>query len=187
MSCPDVVCAGDGFRFKRWERYVRRSLRTVSADLTRGLGSIVIRELSQLSRTEKRQRLRGGGLLRRAAGAYYEPHGNEPARIELFPDRILATAPWPFRTFPLAVEMQVAMVLYHEIGHHVAWTRKERHPRSESRAEEWEKKLFQQSLEARWWMRVLRKVLAPVAVAVKGARGLNQRRIGARKPTARKS
>jgi hypothetical protein len=107
------------------------------------LGTVVLSEKGTFNRKRRRMRVprRGRKIgLVHAAGLYHREWKGERAWIELFVDSILGESRWP--RFPIARDVVLGMVLFHELGHHVHATTRPEFREKEDVADDWSKKFL---------------------------------------------
>lgn len=137
--------------------HVQSILRDLPESITSGLGSVLLRDSSSVTRKEARRPLTGGASLREVSGVYYRSHGGSPARIELFLDTIIDIWPkWALHVPFLRYEI-VGRVLFHELGHHVYAKQHPSRPANEEAASEIGKALLSKYLKMRYknWLPVI--------------------------------
>jgi len=129
-------------------------LKTVPPNYLTGLKTIVLTNQSALSRDERQKKLWQQGRKRRfakALGAYSHATKFSPATIRLMVDNIAENAhTWTLRT-PVLRHLIVAIVLYHEIGHHIHAAHLRVYEGKENVAEDWSRKLLGEFRRKHFW------------------------------------
>jgi hypothetical protein len=153
----------------RWmRRAVERLLTSLPAGYYQGLSAIVFTEavVARNRRPGRRSRRDRRGT---ALGRYHRAWNGEAPWIELVVDEILTQLPRPFDRLPVAREMVVGRVLFHEIGHHLDATLGSVGRTGERGAEAWEDRLSRRYLRKRYgYLRPLAPVFKVLARALKG-------------------
>jgi hypothetical protein len=143
---------------------VRRLLRSVPHRHLAGLRSVVLSSTAALNRARRRQTTRSRGKKVRAAtcrGLYHPAWRGEPAWIELFVDTVVGSTPRPLLRLPPWRDLEIASVLFHELGHHIHDTHDPAHREPEVVAEEWRRCLSRAYFRRRYWY------LVPLVVALR--------------------
>ena len=149
-------------------KIVRRLLDPVPDKYLRGLGSVV---LTNLSGQPRRNRLgkttsRGRRVLQsRVLGRYHRRWQGQPPWIELYVDRILRSWPRWSLWIPVARDIAIGGTLYHELGHHVHLFIRPEYREKEDVADDWGKKFMGHFLRRQyscliplaWIVRLFRK------------------------------
>jgi hypothetical protein len=139
---------------------VERLLASLPKTHYRGLGAIVLTE-TEVARSRK-----GGRRSRRnrrgtALGTYHPAWQGQSAWIELVVDEIVKQLPKLLDRLPIARDMEVGRVLFHEIGHHLDATLGSIARPGEPGADAWEARLSRRYVRQRYGY------LLPVARAVR--------------------
>ena len=123
---------------------IGRVVRSLPTRYFNGLGAIVLRDETSLTREERR---RGFG---NCEGIYVRAKRSSSPRIELFVDNIFK--PWPrwIHYVPLVRYEIVHAVLFHELGHHLQDTLYPDRSRSEGGATDLGRKLSRHSFAVRY-------------------------------------
>lgn len=135
-----------------YEGYLRSVLDRLPPEVLAGLGSIVLRDTASITSDEGARPLAGGASLYEASGVYYQAHGRNAARIELFVDTIRDGWPRWSKWTPILRYEIVGDVFFHELGHHVHYMENPRAKVSdkEEKATAIGTKLFSQYFRARY-------------------------------------
>lgn len=133
---------------------VDRLLASIPSKYVAGLKTIVLTNASGLGHSRKRSRTRSRG--RRVAisgctGLYHQKWNHDPAWIELFVDNMLASCPHLMLRIPPLRDEVVAYVLFHEIGHHVHYTKVPEHQEREDVADRWRDEISQAYFREKYW------------------------------------
>ena len=130
-----------------------------------GLKDIVLTNAEAMNHSRRRKktwsRKRKVGLSQ-AGGLYHQEWKGQPAWIEIFQDNIFNDQPWLLTKLPIFRDMMLAVVLYHEVGHHIHRTQFKEHREREDVADDWQKKLSRSFLRKKYWY--LRVILFPITV-----------------------
>ncbi len=104
------------------EKVVERTLVTLPEKYTRGLGSVILRDVASLSRKERAPyRVHGRTHLREnTLGSYFAPRHHKLAHIEILVDNLFASYPRLLYWTKVLRPLMIRDTLFHEIGHHVA-------------------------------------------------------------------
>lgn len=94
-------------------------------------------------------------------GLYHPAWRGEPAWIELFVDTVVESTPRPLLRLPPWRDLEVASVLFHELGHHIHDTHDPEHREPEVVAEAWCVRLSRAYFRRRYWY------LVPLVVALR--------------------
>lgn len=135
---------------------VRRLLRSVPHRYLAGLRSVVLSSTTALNRARRRQTTRSRGkkvLAATCRGLYHPSWRGEPAWIELFVDTIIESTPRPLLRLPPRRDLEIASVLFHELGHHIHDTHDPEHREAEVVAEAWCVRLSRAYFRRRYWYR----------------------------------
>ena len=157
-------------------RTVERLLTSLPAAHYQGLSAIVFTEgaVARNRRGARRSRKNRRGT---ALGTYHRAWNGEAPWIELVVDEILTQLPRGFDRLPVAREMVVGRVLFHEIGHHLDATLGSVGPTGERGAEAWESRLSRRYLRQRYgYLRFLAPVFKVLARVVRAIIALRRRR-----------
>jgi hypothetical protein len=144
---PILTCYRDYTPPYNVERIVRVLLRYVPEEHLAGLDCIV---LTNSTSTRKLRRGKTWSRSRKVRmveclGFY---HGR---RIELLVDNILESLPPFVMRWPFMRNSQVGLVLYHEIGHHIHFTKRPEFREKEDVADEWKIRLMRGFVWTRYW------------------------------------
>lgn len=101
-------------------------LENVPSRLYVGLAQICLLDASGLSKARRRLKTTQKARVGETLAVYSPPNIREPARIEIFVDKVLSQLPSIFRRVEFFRELVIAQVLLHELGHHVQAQRKVR-------------------------------------------------------------
>ena len=161
----------------RWIRQaVERLLASLPDSHSRGIGAIVLTETAV---TRNRKTGRRSRRSRRAVilGTYHRAWNGQPAWIELVVDEIVQQLPRPLHRIPIARDIVVGEVLFHEIGHHLDATVASVGRTGEHGAEKWEARLLRRYVRQRYWyLRPLSSVVRWSARLAKGVAAHARRR-----------
>ncbi|MBX3301218.1 MAG: hypothetical protein KF693_03280 [Nitrospira sp.] len=91
-----------------------------------GLAQVCLADASSLSRARRRLKTTQKARVGETRAVYWPPSIREPARIEIFVDKVLSQLPSIFRKIEFFRELVIAQVLFHELGHHLQAQRKVR-------------------------------------------------------------
>ena len=130
---------------------VQRLLASLSDAHTRGLASIVLTECVIATTREGSRRMRRTrkGI---PLGLYHPAWMGELPWIELVVDQIVTQLPpSPFSKLQIYRDYAVGRVLFHEIGHHLETTIGSAARTGEPAAEAWQRRLWRQHLQQRYW------------------------------------
>jgi hypothetical protein len=157
----------------RWMRKtVERLLASLPDTHYKGLGAIVLTE-TEVTRNRRRgrrsRRSRHGTIL----GTYHPAWNGQSAWIELVVDQIVKDLPRPLDRIPVAREITVGRVLFHEIGHHLDATLGSVGRTGEHGAEAWEARLSSQYLRRRYGY--LRRLVPVMRVMARIAKAISAR------------
>jgi len=138
-------------------RYVRpaveRLLSSVPKQFLSGLVSVVLTDVSALSRARRRSRFktRTGTLpTTEATGLYHRKVRGNGAWIELFVDRIVHGQSSSDDSEDAGADYIVGIVLYHEIGHHIHRSKAPEYRDKEDVADRWRRRLLEQHMDSRY-------------------------------------
>jgi hypothetical protein len=119
-----------------------------------GLKTILLTNLSALSRNQRRQKMWSRNRkigVEQARGSYARATKSSSAMVRIYVDNALESwPPWTLR-MPLMRYQVLADVLYHEIGHHIHAVHKPEYEGPENVAEAWERRLTADFVKARYW------------------------------------
>jgi hypothetical protein len=138
---------------------VRLLLRYVPPQYLAGLRTIVLTNHQALSHDRRRQKLKSRGKkipMNRVRGTYHQAWKGNPAWIRIFVDQTMQNLP-AGRWIPILRTLNMADVLYHEIGHHIHKTSRPEFREREDVADAWKNKLERNLARSRYWF------LAPLA------------------------
>jgi hypothetical protein len=135
------------------EKAVRRMLRDVPLKFLHGLHTIVLTNVSALSRKERDRKTWGRRrvALGETFGYYTQEWHGEPARITLLFDNVEKRWGRSWLRFGFTRDAVLADLLYHEIGHHIHRLHVPEYEGRENVAEKWSKKLWGKFLRHQYW------------------------------------
>jgi hypothetical protein len=137
-----------------FRRLVEDLLKAVPPRYLVGLKTIILTNHAAGTRAQKRHKVWSRNRkirLTDALGYYSAATRSSQATIVLHVDRILkGMRPWELRA-PLLCYMPIAIVLYHEIGHHIHAEHKPVHEGKENVAEDWSNKLGGPFYRQHYW------------------------------------
>jgi hypothetical protein len=142
---------------------VHRMLKVVPQKFLWGLHSIVLTNVSALSREDRKRKTWGrkrvtlGGAL-----GWYSP--GEPARVTILVDNIEKRAGRKWLRLGIVRDFQLSEVLYHELGHHIHRIHKPEFMEKEDVADRWSRKLSSKFVRERYWY--LFPLAAPIALVL---------------------
>ena len=143
---------------------VRQLLGSLSEEHVGGLAAIVLTE-SALVRKGRTHRVAGKKLeLKKCRGFYCPKSHSDAAAVFLIVDNIIAGRPPKYWRTPFFRESHVGVVLFHEIGHHLNYTKRSVAAGQEASAEEWQRRLGGLHLRKKYWY--LRPVIKPLRLMV---------------------
>jgi hypothetical protein len=119
-----------------------------------GLKTVVLTDstgLNHQSRRKKTWSRKRKVRIQECAGLYHQAWQGEPAWIELFVDNAISRCPGYLLKVPFVRDLQVASVLYHEIGHHIHKTQAPRYREREDVADDWSFRLATHYIRHRYW------------------------------------
>jgi len=133
-------------------KMVRKALRIIPDHYLRGINCIVLTNSKALSRRQRRRALRSRKRsvpMSRVYGLYYPCHGRR-GEIVLFVDRIIGK----LRKRPILLRQEIAFhslsrVLFHEVGHHIDFTKQPSFGERETTAERYESEYQSQLFKSR--------------------------------------
>ena len=135
------------------ERAVRRMLRDVPPKFLHGLHTVVLTNVSALSREERDRKTWGRRrvALRDALGCYSQEWQGNPAHITILVDNLEKR--WGRGWFRVGFirDMQLSEVLFHELGHHIHHVHRPEYEGRENVAEKWSKRLAREFMRGRYW------------------------------------
>ena len=126
----------------------------VGAEHLAGLKRVVLMNAGGLSRESRREKTHAHGKAIKvtdALAAYRPANGAEPARIELFVDKILARYTPELAAFSLIRSQAFARSLYRGIGNHIYATSHHTSSEKEALADRWERQQTARFLRRRYW------------------------------------
>ncbi len=134
------------------EKVVERTLVALPKKYTRGLGSVILRDVPSLSRKERaRYRVHGRMHLREnTLGSYFAPRHHKLAHIEILVDNLFASYPRLLYWTRVLRPLMIRDTLFHEIGHHVALLNGRAEGGSEADAEKYKNELEKAYYRARF-------------------------------------
>lgn len=145
----------------------KRLLATVADKYLVGLDSVVLCNLSGQPRKIRTGTLpRRGRRIKRAdvAGLYHRGLQDRKAWIQVFVDQV--QMPRAFRWIPLLRDLALALVLYHELGHHAHTIRPE-YREKEDVADDWAHRFFDNHLRrAYWWLYPVLRLIRALRMAI---------------------
>jgi hypothetical protein len=143
-------------------------LESLSVEHVGGLFSIVLTESAQIRKGKTRRVAGRKYALKECLGFYRGRWRGEPPAIFLVVDNIIRTRPTWFWRLPLAGDVALGAVLFHEIGHHLNATVGSLAGGEEASAEEWKRRLSRIHLRRKYWyLRPLRTPLRLVLIALR--------------------
>lgn len=113
--------------------YLRGVVERTDPALTDGIAVVLLRNSGSVGRRESRWKLSGGVGPRNVQGIYYRAW-KEPARIELFVDKILDRWPSWMVHVPILRYEVISIVFFHELAHHLQAQQKPSEPGNEAEA-----------------------------------------------------
>jgi hypothetical protein len=133
---------------------IRLLLRDVPADRLAGLKRIVLMNAGGLSREHRREKTlaRGKAInVIEALAAYRPASGSEPARIELFVDKILARRTPELMSVSVVRSQAFARSLYRGIGNHTYAASHHSPSEKETLAERWARQHTARFMRTHYW------------------------------------
>ncbi len=134
------------------EKIVEGTLMALPREYTRGLGSVLLRDVASLSKKERAPyRVNGQIHLReKTLGSHFAPRRQKLAHIEILVDNLFKQVPrWVYWSRVLR-PLVIRDTLLHEIGHHVALLRGHARGGSEAGAERYRDELERAYYRARY-------------------------------------
>ena len=139
------------------KKLVYRLLKTAPGKYLQGLDCIVLTNQGNLSRRD-----RVGKVWRRGrkasksdiAGRYYPGSASRSPYIELRIDKISSALPGILRHIPVLRAVVVGHVLFHEVGHHIHYTKRPEYKNKEDVADTWAGKLNAGAIRHIYWYAV---------------------------------
>jgi hypothetical protein len=178
MRCgTTIVSELEGDEEPLWFRpTVERLMSALPEGYSSGLSSIVLTStaLAMVRKGKQARRNRGGTPL----GRYHRAWNSEAAWIEIVVDQVVKQMPPPLHRLPIARDLTVARVLFHEIGHHLDATLGSVGRTGEHGAEAWESRLSRAYFRRRYTY--LRPLLPVIRIVVRAARRGARRRTHSR-------
>ncbi len=143
---------------------VRRLLDSVPQKYLTSLDAVVLTNQSGLPRRDRLGKVTSRGRRRPqrfTIGRYHPAHAGNKPWIELYVDKIergIGRCGW----LGFVREAVYAHVLFHELGHHIHYTRAPEHREKEDVANAWRRKLLKLYLQKHYWylMPTMRKPIA---------------------------
>jgi hypothetical protein len=136
------------------ERAVRRMLDLTPPEHLAGLRTIVLRNAAGLNHERRRSKTlsrKRKVAIARCRGLYHQRWKGEPAWIEIFVDNVFRDCPRPLLWFSILRESYLGDIVFHELGHHVHFTKVPEHREREDVAEKWKKRLGRIYFRKRFW------------------------------------
>ena len=162
-SGPQIVVAFQGYTppFDA-EKAVRRMLRIVPTNYLWGLHNIVLTNTHALSRRERDRKTWGRRrvTLGQARGYYTAEWKREAAHITILIDNLERHMGRQWLRVGLVRDMELADVLFHELGHHIHRVHRPKYEEKEDVADKWRDKFARKFLQSRYWY------LVPLAVPI---------------------
>lgn len=146
---------------------VQTLLAYVPSKYLAGLDQIVLTNAASLSQERRRQKTALGSPTPNVKGLYHQLWNGQPAWIEIFVDNTLQEWPSKLIKLPFFRNYALSEALYHEIGHHIQFTKKLQFGDGEAFAEQYESKLFRLFFRKRYWY--LQPIIFPLRVIYKFA------------------
>ncbi len=148
------------------EKAVRRMLRDVPPKFLHGLHTIVLTNVSALSREERDRKTWGRRrvTLGEALGYYSQEWQGKPARITILVDNLERRLGRAWLRVGLIRDMELSEVLFHELGHHIHRVHRPEYEGRENVAEKWSKRLARKFMSGRYWY--LFAIFAPIVLLV---------------------
>lgn len=119
-----------------------------------GLDLVLLTNQEGVNRKKRRQKTiarKRKVAVNKCRGLYHKQWQGKPAKIELFVDNIIMGVPeWALRV-PFISDIIFADVLYHELGHHVHYTKSPEYREREDVADDWQKKLGRLYFRRKYW------------------------------------
>jgi hypothetical protein len=116
-----------------------------------GIEEVVLTNIEALSRERRRGGTTSGSRVDAMCALYHQPWNGRSARIEIFVDATLGRLPSFLWKFPFFRNFAFSEVLYHEIGHHMAFLQRCRSGDREGLAETHAATLFMRFFRKRYW------------------------------------
>jgi len=126
------------------KKTIRKLLNGIPQKYVGGLKTIVIRESTTLNYKQRRSKIysrKDKVKINECLGLYHQRWKAEPAWIELYVNNIYNGLPKFVARVPFLRELVLAKVLFHEIGHHIHFTKSPEFKDEENVAEVWCKRL----------------------------------------------
>ena len=133
---------------------VTNLLAEVPAIYLTGVDSVILTNIECGNRKKRRQKTlsrKRKVAVKDCRGLYHQQWQGIPARIELFVDNIVNGIPLWILRIPLICNLIFAEVLFHEIGHHIHYTKVPEHREREGVANYWGKKLRKSFFRRKYW------------------------------------
>ncbi|MEO8198675.1 MAG: hypothetical protein ABI689_18325 [Thermoanaerobaculia bacterium] len=125
---------------------VRRLLQATPSKYLTGLDRIAVADTTSLSRSGRRRHEKLKNDLRLAT--YFRRQQRIPPGIEMYSDAMSRSSYGNYLRFPIFRDVFVARVVFHEIGHHIAYEIEPRHDQREEVANVWARWLSGLALNA---------------------------------------
>lgn len=138
----------------------RMLLSHVPHEYLEGVDEVILTNLSALSRERRRERTTSGTRVDQTCGLYYPSAKGRAARIEILVDATLRRLPLLLWRFSFLRSFAFSEVLYHEIGHHISFLRRDSRVDRENSAEIHAAKLFTLFFRKKYWY--LRPFISPL-------------------------
>lgn len=131
---------------------VERLFDDVQQKYLSGLNSVVLTNSGALNRSRRRSKTKSRGQrvsIPKTLGLYHQKRYGAPIWIELFVDNITRRWPRPLLWMRVFQDMTIGSVFYHELGHHVHFTKLPEHKEREDVADEWAWRFYAAHLRKR--------------------------------------
>lgn len=130
---------------------VERLLMSLAPEHRGGLQSVVLTNSASIGRGKTRRVAGRKHDRNECRGFYYQAWRGKPAWIQLVTDNVVAGCPASLLRLQLFRDLQVAEVLYHEVGHHLHLTVGSGARGDEEGAEYWRRRLLRIHFRCRYW------------------------------------
>ncbi len=153
---------------------VRRLLEGVPEKYVRGLGSVVVTNLSGQPRRNRLGKTTSRGRRvpqSRVLGRYHRKWKGESPWIELYIDQIFRRLPRWAIWIPFVRDFVLGKTLYHELGHHVHLFIRPEYREKEDVADDWGKKFNAHFARHTYWYLIpIAKIITPFLEWISGRR-----------------